>query len=125
MIEDVNKVINDTVSEKRKNSKGTTEKVTPANGSNLDHQRLEQKKVDDEKPKEEKSGKEKSRAFKKQYADKYKESKGAGKQEQSNARKPEYKTYGSNNLSYEIQQRTNPIRNKLFGKPKEKDLGEK
>lgn len=125
MIDPMSEVINEVAKKKQRNAKGSTEKVVPANGSDLEHQRLEQKKVDDDKPKKEKSSKEKSREFKEQYVKKHNESKSAEGQDKSDLRKPEYGTYGSNNLSYEIQQRTNPIRNKLFGKSKEKDLGEK
>lgn len=120
MIDQTSEVINDVASKKQHNSKDSTKRVAPANGSDLERQRLEQKKVDADKT--EKSAKEKNREFKKQYADKYNDSKNTKK---SNEGKPEYGTYGSNNLSYGIQQCTNPIRNKLLGKSKDKELGEK
>lgn len=125
MIDQASEVNNDVAKKRYEDTKGSTKKVVPANGSDLERQRLEQKKVDDNKPKREKSGKDKSREFKEQYVKKHNESKNAERQDKSDAGKPEYGTYGSNNLSYEIQQHTNPIRNKLLGKSKEKDLGEK
>jgi len=118
MIDPTNEVINDIMRKKQKKSKGTTEKVTPANGSDLSHSRLEQKKVKDDNKKNTQTGKEKSREFRDGYAKKHNESE---KAKGENTGSQQYgKTYNTG-LSYGIQQHTNPIRKKLFEKQKDEE----
>lgn len=125
MIDQTSEIINEVASKKQKNSRGSTQRVAPANGSDLEHQRLEQKKVDDDKPKKEKSGKEKSREFKEQYVKKYADSKSNTKPNKSNIGRPEIGTYSSNQLSQGIQGlNLEAKKRQLFKNSEDKELGE-